>query len=85
MKRKVFACVLLLVAVISAAYAAEGKKALMVIASQDFRDEELLTPKEILENKRGQGDDRLFFPRHRYGDARREGQAGYPHRGRERE
>jgi len=23
----------------------------MVIASQDFRDEELLTPKEILENK----------------------------------
>ncbi len=51
MKRKVFACVLLLVAVISAAYAAEGKKALMVIASQDFRDEELLTPKEVLESK----------------------------------
>ena len=51
MKRKIIACVLLLVAVISAAYAAEGKKALMVIASQDFRDEELLTPKEILESK----------------------------------
>ncbi len=49
MKRKIVLGMILLTTVISWAYAAEGKKVVMVIASQNFRDEELLKPKEILE------------------------------------
>jgi len=49
MKRSIVLGMILLTTVISWAYAAEGKKVVMVIASQNFRDEELLKPKEIFE------------------------------------
>ncbi|HQA04190.1 MAG TPA: DJ-1/PfpI family protein, partial [Thermodesulfovibrio thiophilus] len=49
MMKKVFICLFLLLTLISATYASESKKVLMIIASQNFRDEEFLTPKQIFE------------------------------------
>jgi len=49
MMKKVFICLFLLLTLISATYASESKKVMMIIASQNFRDEEFLTPKQIFE------------------------------------
>jgi len=48
-KRLFFIIILLFFSLVSFSYAGQSKKILMIIASQNFRDEELLTPKKIFE------------------------------------